>query len=137
MNKVRIPVQIRFADVDMARHVHNAVYLHWFEAARMTLLQQFIPHDHDWRKEGLILARNEVDYRMPIHLTDHIEAEAWCGTVGNRSFDLAYAIHRIDGERPGLCAEGRSVMVCYNYEAGHSIPLPGHWRLALGSLERA
>ena len=34
---VRVPIQIRFADVDMARHVHNAVYLHWFEAARMAL----------------------------------------------------------------------------------------------------
>jgi acyl-CoA thioester hydrolase len=136
MNKVRIPVQIRFADVDMARHVHNAVYLHWFEAARMELLQRFIPTDHDWRKEGLILARNEIDYRMPIHLTDQIEAEAWCGTVGNKSFDLVYAIHRVDGERTGLCAEGRSVMVCFNYEEARSIPLPGPWRLALETLVR-
>ncbi len=133
---IRVPIQIRFADVDMARHVHNAVYLHWFEAARMALLQQFIAPDHDWRTQGLILARNEMDYRMPVHLTDRIEAEAWCGTIGNKSFDLAYAIHRIGGDKPGICAEGRSVMVCFDYKENSSIPLPGPWRQALEQLIR-
>ncbi len=133
---IRVPIQIRFADVDMARHVHNAVYLHWFEAARMALLQQFISTDHDWRKEGLILARNEMDYRMPVHLTDRIEAEAWCGTIGNKSFDLVYAIHRIGGKKPGICAEGRSVMVCFDYAENRSIALPGPWRQALEQLIR-
>lgn len=136
MEVKRIPIQVRFADVDMARHVHNSVYLHWFETARMRLLQQFIASDHDWRKEGLILARNEVDYRMPVHLTDHIEAEAWCGTIGNKSFDLVYAIHRVNSERPGVCAEGRSVMVCFDYTTNRSVPLPGIWRMALEQLIR-
>lgn len=134
MNLLKVPIQIRFADVDMARHVHNAVYLQWFELARMALLRGFIAPDHDWRKEGLILARNEVDYRMPVHLTDRIEAEAWCGTIGNKSFDLLYAIRRLDGPKAGICAEGRSVMVCYDYTDDKSIAVPGPWRLALEQL---
>jgi acyl-CoA thioester hydrolase len=128
---VRVPIQIRFADVDMARHVHNAVYLHWFEAARMALLKQFIPEDHDWKAQGLILARNEVDYRMPVQLSDTIEAEAWCSAVGSKSFDLSYRIRRVSGERPGACAEGRSVMVCFDYTRQITIALPGTWRNAL------
>ena len=128
---VRVPIQIRFADVDMARHVHNAVYLHWFEAARMALLKQFIPEDHDWKAQGLILARNEVDYRMPVQLSDTIEAEAWCSAVGNKSFDLSYRIRRVSGERPRVCAEGRSVMVCFDYTRQITIALPGTWRNAL------
>jgi len=136
LRSISVPLQIRFADVDMARHVHNAVFLHWFEAARMALLEQFIAPDHDWRGEGLILARNEVDYRMPVRLTDQMEAEAWCGTIGNKSFDLLYAIRRIGGDRPGICAEGRSVMVCFNYHANASIALPGSWRVALEQLIR-
>lgn len=133
-HKVSIPIQIRFADVDLAEHVHNAVYLHWFESARMALQERFIPRDHDWRTEGMILARNEIDYRMPVRLLDTIEAEAWCATIGNKSFDLNYAIRRIGGERPGVCAEGRSVMVCFDYSRATSIPVPGAWRLALEQL---
>ena len=59
--KALIPIQIRFADVDMARHVHKAVYRHWFEAGRMALLQPAIGPDNDWRTFGLIRASNEVD----------------------------------------------------------------------------
>src|SRR5436190_9592014 len=117
-----VPVQIRFNDVDMARHVHNAVYLNWFELARMAFLRRFIAPEHDWRTEGLILARNEVDYRLPVHLNDTVEASAWCSAIGNRSFDLEYAIVRT-GNRPGTCAEGRSVMVCYDYTTERSITL--------------
>ena len=39
----------------------------------MELLKRFIPADHDWRTEGLILARNEVDYRTPVRLTDRMQ----------------------------------------------------------------
>ena len=38
--RLSVPLQVRFADVDMARHVHNAVYLHWFETGRMALLRE-------------------------------------------------------------------------------------------------
>lgn len=127
----RVPIQVRFADVDMARHVHNAVYLHWFEAARMKFLEQVVPADNDWSKLGLILARNEVDYRMPVRLHDSIEAEAWCSAVGTKSFDLSYRIHRIGGDAPGICAEGRSVMVCFDYTVQRTIAIPEDWRRQL------
>lgn len=134
MTTINVPIQIRFADVDMAGHVHNAVHLHWFETARMVLQERFIPADHDWREQGLILARNEVDYRMPIRLNDRIEVHARCGTIGNKSFDILYSIHRMGGDVPGICAEGRSVLVCFNYIQNRSVPLPGPWRLALEQL---
>lgn len=131
MKSTRVPVQVRFADVDMARHVHNAVYLHWFEAGRMKFLEQVVPADNDWSTLGLILARNEVDYRMPVRLHDTIEAEAWCSAVGTKSFDLSYHIHRIGGDAPGICAEGRSVMVCFDYTVQRSIAIPEDWRRQL------
>lgn len=129
-----VPIQVRFADVDMARHVHNSVYLHWFELARMALLKSVVPEDNDWGTNGLILARNEVDYRMPVLLNDTITAEAWCSAVGNKSFDLAYRIVRSNGARPGICAEGRSVMVCYDHREQRPIPLPDTWRDTLNTL---
>ena len=126
-----VSVQVRFSDVDMAHHVHNAVYLQWFEQARMAYQERFIPPGHDWSTQGFILARNEVDYRMPVRLGDAVEAEAWCSAIGNRSFDLRYAVRRTNGERPGVCAEGRSVMVCYDFKNGRTIDLPNAWRAVL------
>jgi acyl-CoA thioester hydrolase len=128
-----VPIQIRFADVDLAQHVHNAVYLQWFELARMAFLKGIIPAGHDWKVQGLILARNEVDYRMPVRLHDRVEAEAWCSAVGGKSFDLQYRIHRIGGDHEGVCAEGRSVMVCFDYVQQRTIALPEAWRQGLAA----
>ncbi|MBK6777559.1 MAG: acyl-CoA thioesterase [Flavobacteriales bacterium] len=118
---MRTKIQLRFADVDMARHVHNGAYLHFFELARMALLGTFIGKDHDWRTEGLILARNEVDYRKPIHLSDHVEVDCWCSAIGTKSFTLDYAVDRMKDGKRERCADGKSVMVCMNYVAGKTI----------------
>ena len=118
----------------MARHVHNGVYLSYFEQARMDFLRQFIEKDHDWKRLGLILARNEVDYRQPVHLSDLVEVEAWCSNVGTKSFDLSYALFVKTKEGRKLCTQGRSVMVCFDYTGGGSIAVPEPWRLALARL---
>lgn len=134
MPVTRIPIQLRFGDVDMAHHVHNAVHLHWFELARMELLRRFISPGHDWKKEGLILARNEVDYRLPIHLHDRVVGECQPGRIGTKSFDLHYRILRVKDGLEETCAEGRSVMVCYDYEIKRTAELPHAWRAALENL---
>ncbi len=128
------PIQIRFNDMDMAGHAHNAVYLSWFEQARMDLLRTFIEKDHDWKNLGLILARNEVDYKKPVHLSDTVEVETWCSAIGNKSFDLRYALFMIKNGTRELRTEGRSVMVCFDYKANSSIPVPEKWRAALARM---
>ncbi|MCC6400158.1 MAG: acyl-CoA thioesterase [Flavobacteriales bacterium] len=128
---VTTPVQVRFADVDMARHVHNAVYLTYFELARMAYLAPLFGPEHDWTTEGLILGRNEVDYRRPVRLHDRVEVDCWCTRVGGKSFELAYGVHVLDGTARTLCAEGRSVMVCFNYLTHATIPIPERIRIVL------
>jgi acyl-CoA thioester hydrolase len=129
------PVQVRFSDIDMARHVHNAVYLQYFELARMDLFRRFMEKDHDWTRLGLILARNEVDHRRPIHLADRVQVRTWCGKLGSKSFDLLYRVESPEGGKP--FAEGRSVLVCFDYTKQASIPIPEAWRTALGRLMEA
>ncbi len=132
---ITVPVQIRFGDVDMARHVHNSVYLHWFELARMELFRSFLPEEHDWMGQGILLARNEVDYRMPVMLTDEIHVETWCSAIGTKSIDLSYSVIRT-GDRSGICAEGRSVLVCFDLNAGKSIEVPAEWRNVFEKLRK-
>lgn len=129
------PIQVRFSDMDMARHANNAIYLTWFEQGRMDLLRQFIEKHHDWRQQGMILARNEVDYRHPVHLGDQVEVETWCTKVGTKSFELGYALHIVKGTERMLSAEGRSVMVCFDYDSGKTIALPAAWRKALEAMK--
>ena len=134
------PIQLRFNDIDMAGHAHNAVYLSWFEQARMELLRTFIERKHDWKVHGLIVARNEVDYRGPVHLSEHVEVDCWCDRLGSKSFDLRYALYVVNDPSAGsghsrqLRTEGRSVMVCYDYTTNGTIAIPNAWRAALSRM---
>ena len=63
-----------------------------------------------------------------------MEVETWCSNVGNKSFDLSYALFVKTPEGRDLCTQGRSVMVCFDYKANASISVPEAWRLALARL---
>ena len=72
-----------------------------------------------------------------MHLRDHVEVETWCSRLGERSFDLEYALFVTrDGERR-LCTEGRTVMVGYDLVERRARDLPEAWRNALTTLINA
>ncbi len=128
---IELSIQVRFNDMDLAGHAHNGIYLSWFELARMRFLDQFIPLDHDWTTFGLILARNEVDYRIPVRLRDQVSVTCFCTRIGGSSFELTYVLQVVQGKAKVIAAEGKSIMVCYDYKKGKSRALPKEWRSAL------
>src|SRR5437868_14023118 len=88
--------EIRFVDIDSFGHVNNAHYLTYFEQARVKYFNQLLGWKYDWSKEGIILARAEVNYTMPVHLGDEVEIQTRCSRIGNKSFDLEYRMVRLD-----------------------------------------
>ena len=54
-----------------------------------------------------------------------------------KSFDLHYRIMRVTKGETGICAEGRSVMVCFDYTEDRTIDVPANWRTALEELTGA
>lgn len=118
---IQVPVQVRFADCDMAGHIHNAVYLHYFETGRIRFFVSQLKEKWDWKADGLIVKKNSIVYHKPGRLEDQILVEVSCSHVGTTSFTLNY---QIKNEQTTLIAEGESVMVCMNYIAGEIIPIP-------------
>ena len=90
MSKTTCPITIRFRDTDTMGHVNNAVYLSYFELARMDYFDKMMNSRWDWTKDGIILARNEIDYLAPVFLLDKIYVETEVVHVGNSSFTMAY-----------------------------------------------
>ena len=94
---MKTKLEIRFADIDMAGHVHNSKYLCYFEQGRIDFLSEMAGSDWDWRKKGLVLGRNEIDYISPIYLNDEICIVTKCDHVGIKSFTLSYELFKTNG----------------------------------------
>lgn len=126
-------IQVRFADIDKLGHVNNANYLTYFEIARMQFFEDEFKNvtDLDWKTKGLILAKTEVEFLVPVLLEDKVEIETFCTKIGNKSFDLAYRVFRINDNTRMLAAKGASVLVAYNYLEQKSIPVEESWKKEL------
>ena len=113
---------VRFRDLDGMGHVNNAVFLTYMESARIAFLSSLGAGDNP--QHSLILARMEVDFRSPIAFGEEVEVGIRPSRLGTKSFELEYEV-RADGR---VAAEGRSVLVGYDYERGASVEIPAEWR---------
>ena len=117
------PIEVRFRDLDAMGHVNNAVVVSFMEQARFQWWRAFLG-GRPFKDEGFLIARTEVDYRMPILLGDDVRVELHCSRVGNSSFDLTYRITR--GLGGDLFAEGKTVQVMLDFATHRPAPLaPG------------
>ncbi len=126
--KYVLPIQIRFNDVDLAKHVNNAVYQNYFDLAKTHCYNDMFGELIDWKETGLVLAHIEIDYYAPTFLDDAIIVESYITKIGAKSFEHIQVV-RMKGSvaDEGLKCVSRSVMVAYNYEANHSFEIPKSW----------
>jgi acyl-CoA thioester hydrolase len=116
---------VRFRDLDGMGHVNNAVFMTYMETARLNYFRSLGLGDNPL--EGMILARAEVDFRSPIELGEQVEVGVRTGRIGTKSFDLDQEV-RADGR---LAAEGKFVLVAFDYSTNRSQEIPESWRARL------
>ena len=123
---VETKIQMRFADVDMLRHVNNVNQQHYFDvgkndyfAATLGLLPGFL-------KQGMITVNTDTSYLSQIRYNTNVVVRTRLEKMGNKSFVLCQQI--IDGDNGEVKTESRSVMVAFDFEEQVSIPVPEQWR---------
>jgi acyl-CoA thioester hydrolase len=132
---VEIPVQ--WGDMDAFGHVNNAVYLRWFESARIAYFERLrLGELGGAAGKGPILARATVDYRIPLRYPDRIRASATVTKLGNTSFTMGYRVTS-EGNGGAVAAEGEGVIVLVDYAKGGKVPLDDELRKRISDLEAA
>ncbi len=127
-----IKIQVRFSDIDVMGHVNNAVYLSYFEYARVQYFARLLGTTWDWNKNGVLLVRNEVDYLRPVLLTDVPEIFIYVDAIGAKSFTLSYEVKVKDV----LVTTGKSVMVSFDSTKNVSIEVPAEMRELLIAMKK-
>lgn len=133
--KHKTKVEIRFVDIDAFNHVNNANYLSYFEVARVSYFDEVVGWEYDWSKQGIILAKAEIDFVIPINFRDEIFIYTRCSRLGNKSFDLEYRIVRMLKEKEQLMADAVTVMVAFDYVGNKTIEIPVEWKEAIRKFE--
>ena len=114
------PIEVRFRDLDAMGHVNHAVVITFMEQARFQWWRSFLG-GRRFQEEGFLVARAEVDYRLPILLGDDVRVELRCAKVGNSSFELGYRLTKgLGGE---VFVQGKTVQVMVDFTINRPKPL--------------
>ncbi|MCF2857515.1 acyl-CoA thioesterase [Pseudoalteromonas sp. SMS1] len=116
----------RFSETDVLGHINNTVLPVWFEAARAPIFKIFTPdlNPHNWK---LIVAKVEVTFKGELFYGQEVEIKTAIEKVGNSSF----VILQQAWQHNECCAEGRTVMVRYDFAGKTSRALSQSERDAL------
>lgn len=130
--KFRLPIQVRFRDIDGMGHVNNAVYLTYLEEARTQYFMK-IRGVNTLPEVDFIVAKITIEYEAPIHLGDQIEVGIRVNRIGDKSFDFKYELW--DRKNNRLVGDAESVQVFYDYKAETTKQVPTDFRQRVNEYE--
>ena len=109
---------IRWDDLDAFGHVNNAKYLVFVQEARVDLFwKERIERGLKPVFDDMVVARAEVDYKIPITKTNHdYQISIWVSKIGGAAFDLEYEISSSEG----IHARLKTVQVAVDLETKKS-----------------
>jgi acyl-CoA thioester hydrolase len=126
---VRFRLETRYADYDTKGHVNNAVYLTYFEVARVRAWLEAVRGSPD---APFIIAEATVRYVRPAMIGTPLDIDIPTTEVRTKAWVWRYRI--LDAGDEGVVAEGQTVQVMYDYDARCSVPIPPDVRSALASV---
>ena len=129
-------VEVRFSETDAQGVVHNAVYLVWFEIARIAYLAQLPGGYKGLVDRGVDATTTEayVDYRAACRFDDAVRIHARAAEVRGARFRFEYEVERTS-EPVGVVAAGWTAHACVDARTLRPTRLPPWLAEAIARVE--
>ena len=123
---MKIPIEVRFTDVDSDNHVNHLAITEWISHARITMI------DEKLKQSGLnllsdinyVLVKLSIDFREQVVYPNIIEVQGKILRIGTKSLTTQYSVY-IPGDQPKIVATAECVNVfvdATNSRKGIEIP---------------
>lgn len=112
-----------WGDMDAFEHINNTVFFRYFEDVRMAYFEKIGVNEYKEKNNiGPILARTECDFKTPLKYPDRIQIATKTKMLSEKKFNMDYVIH--SEQRGAFVAEGKVLVVFYDYSRGKSCSVP-------------
>ena len=127
--RIVTPIQKRFSDVDIFRHVNNVAQQMYFDVGKTDYYRQVFGHDILYDNLRIVTVSTSTSYMSQIRHDDDIFVTTETCRLGNKSMELFQQIIRreADGSRT-VCSESTSIMVAFDFAAQQGVRVPDEWR---------
>lgn len=119
---IRVPLSVRWRDLDAFNHVNNSKYLSYLEEARLRWMLT-VPGMGLDEDVAPVVAASNLNYRRPISWPGDVVIELFVERIGNTSLTIGHRV--VDGTERGVTyCDGQVVMVWIDRTSGRAAPLP-------------
>ncbi|MCH5228609.1 MAG: acyl-CoA thioesterase [Muribaculaceae bacterium] len=128
----RLPIQVRFSDVDVVGHVNNIVFFAYYDTGKAAFMAELLGRKISWDEVDTVVANVDCAFIAPIFWGENIEVLTTCVGIHEKSFRLLQMLRNADTlEVKSVC---ETVMVSFDPNTQKSAPLSEEWRSKLSSL---
>jgi acyl-CoA thioester hydrolase len=131
--KFSTQIEVRFRDLDALGHVNNAVYLTYFEIARLHYWKNLFGNEA-FSRHTFVVVRAECNYHSPVHAGELLRLFAKVSELKRSSFVFEYQI--VESQTARVVADGLTVQACFDPEANRAIPISGELRNSILEFEK-
>jgi len=119
---IRVPMSVRWRDLDAFNHVNNSKYLSYLEEARLRWMLG-VPGQGLDDHVAPVVAAAHLNYRRPIEWPAEVDIELFVERLGNTSVSIGHRIVDAHDESVLYC-DGNVVMVWIDRGTGRAAELP-------------
>ena len=106
----------------MYEHVNNVAYMRYLQSGRVNFWEASGIHDfYRNSKQGTMLVSTQCDFIKSLFYPGNAIIKTKLDAIGNKSFTLKHIIINDENE---LCAEGKDVVVCFDFGTKKTFPVP-------------
>lgn len=132
--KFSTQIEVRFRDLDALGHVNNAVYLTYFEIARLHYWKRLFG-DEAFSRYSFVVVRAECNYRSPAHAGELLQVFARVSELKRSSFIFEYEI--VEGDTGRIVADGATVQACFDPDVKRARTIPHDLRDSILAFENS
>lgn len=121
----RMPLQMRFNDIDMLGHLKNSVYLTFMDLAKARYFEAVNGGEVDIRKMGVVIVNINANFCAPTFFHEEIEVETGVVSIGEKSLMIEQRVRAVKtGQVKCTC---RTIMSGFDIRTNTSVPISEEW----------
>jgi acyl-CoA thioester hydrolase len=123
--KFRLPIQIRFSDLDALNHVNNSYQAQYYDLGRINYFEKVNGGSFGWNEVLVVIVNTENNFFKPILQGEEIYVDTKLVRFGNKSMTMHQRLVTSNGEIKGTC---RTILAGFNQKTQTSAEIPQEFK---------
>jgi acyl-CoA thioester hydrolase len=131
---MRFDLRIDWSELDAFGHVNNLEIMKYVQAARVNYLEKVgLMQMQSEKNIGPILASIHTQFLQPLFYPGNVIVISRVDYIKTSSFKIH---HEIYNDKNELAAEAQDIIVFYNFNKNHKLPIPQELRQKFEEIEK-